>query len=90
MNDQGRLEARIVELEAILKDAVIISDAGASTVHVGSVVTLKDVEYGDVEDYLILGENEFTNEENYISAESPAGKALIGSAPGDVVKYEAP
>ncbi len=92
MNDQGRLEARIVELEAILKDAVIVSDAGAagSTVHVGSVITIKNVATGVEADYLILGENEFTNEENYISAESPAGKVLIGGAPGDVVQYEAP
>lgn len=90
MNDQGRLEARITELEGILKDAIIISESMAGTVHVGSVITLKDIEDGDEDDYVILGENESTTNENYISAESPAGKAIMGKVPGDVVQVEAP
>ncbi len=90
MNDQGRLEARITELEGILKDAIIISESAAGTVHVGSVITLKDIEDGEEDDYVILGENESTTDENYISAESPAGKAIMGKVPGDVVQVEAP
>lgn len=90
MNDQGRLEARITELESILKDAIIISETAAGTVHVGSVITLKDLDDGEEDDYVILGENESTREENYISAESPAGKAIMGKVPGDVVTVEAP
>ncbi len=90
MNDQGRLEARITELEGILKDAIIISESAAGTVHVGSVITLKDLDDGEEDDYVILGENESTTDENYISAESPAGKAIMGKVPGDVVQVEAP
>ncbi len=90
MNDQGRLEARITELEAILKDAVIISASAAGTVHVGSVITLADVDDGEEDDYVILGENESTSEDNYISAESPAGKAIMGKKVGDTVQVEAP
>ena len=90
MNDQGRLEARITELENILKDAIIISDAELDAVHVGSVIVLKDMEDGEEEDYLILGENESTKEENYISAESPAGKMIMGKVPGDTVQVDAP
>ncbi len=90
MNDQGRLEARITELEAILKDAVIISASAAGTVHVGSVITLADVDDDEEEDYVILGENESTTEDNYISAESPAGKAIMGKKVGDTVQVEAP
>lgn len=90
MNDQGRLEARITELEGILKDAIIISDAAAGLIHVGSVVTLKDLDDDEEDDYVILGENESSNDENYISAESPAGKALMGKQAGDTVVVDAP
>ena len=90
MNDQGRLEARISELEGILKDAIIISDAAAGLIHVGSVVTLKDLDDDEEDDYVILGENESSSDENYISAESPAGKALMGKQAGDTVVVDAP
>ena len=90
MNDQGRLEARITELENILKDAVIISDAELDAVHVGSVITLKDLDDGSEEDFLILGENESSKDENYISAESPVGKVIMGKKVGESVQVEAP
>lgn len=90
MNDQGRLEARITELENILKDAIIISDAELDAVHVGSVIILKDMEDSEEEEYVILGENESSKDEDYISAESPAGKAIMGKKEGDVVQVEAP
>ena len=90
MNDQGRLEARITELENILKDAIIISDAELDAVHVGSVIILKDMDDGEEEEYVILGENESSKDENYISAESPAGKAIMGKKEGEVVQVEAP
>ncbi len=90
MNDQGRLEARISELEGILKDAIIISDAAAGLIHVGSVITLKDLDDDEEDDYVILGENESSSDENYISAESPAGKVLMGKQAGDTVVVDAP
>ena len=90
INDQGRLEARITELEGILKDAIIISDAAAGLIHVGSVITLKDLDDEEEDDYVILGENESSSDENYISAESPAGKVLMGKQAGDTVVVDAP
>ncbi|HBL40723.1 MAG TPA: transcription elongation factor GreA [Ruminococcaceae bacterium] len=89
MNDQGRLEARIAEIENILKNSEIISE-GEVGIHIGSVVVLLDVDEDEEEEYVILGENESAPDRSYISAESPVGKQLIGKGVGDEVSVEAP
>lgn len=89
MNDQGRLEARIAEIENILKNSEIITE-GESGIHIGSVVALLDLDEDEEEEYVILGENESTPDRSYISAESPVGKQLIGKNVGDSISVEAP
>ncbi len=89
MNDQGRLEARIAEIENILKNAEIITE-GESGVHIGSVIVLLDLDEDEEEEYVILGENESAPDRSYISAESPVGKQLIGKNVGDSITVEAP
>ena len=89
MNDQGRLEARIAEIENILKNSEIITE-GESGIHIGSVVALLDLDEDEEEEYVILGENESAPDRSYISAESPVGKQLIGKNVGDSITVEAP
>ena len=89
MNDQGRLEARIAEIENILKNSEIITE-GESGIHIGSVVVLLDLDENEEEEYVILGENESAPDRGYISAESPVGKQLIGKNVGDTIIVEAP
>ncbi len=89
MNDQGRLEARIAEIENILKNSEIISESEAG-IHIGSVVVLLDMDEDEEDEYVILGENESAPDRSYISAESPVGKQLIGKGVGDEVSVEAP
>jgi transcription elongation factor GreA len=91
--DQGRMEARIRQLEAMLDQAVIVDDsAGASSgaVAAGSVVTIRYDGDDDTERYLIGSIEERHDELSVISPGSPLGKALIGRRPGDTVTYEAP
>lgn len=91
MNDQAKMEARITELENILKDAVIIvTDESEDIIHLGSIVTLKDLEDDFEDDFVIIGENESAVSGNYISGESPVGKELIGKTVGDTITAEAP
>lgn len=91
-NEQAMLEARIVTIEATLKNAVIIDEEGISNehIHVGSSVKLENITLGREVTYKIVGSNEANPSEGKISDESPVGLALLGHAAGDVVEVEAP
>ena len=91
MNDQGRLVARIAELEAQLKHARIQDESEMSSehVHVGSVVTIKDKK-GKKFTYTITGATESDPFNNKISDLSPICRALIGHKAGATVSVETP
>ncbi len=91
-NEQAKLEARIVEIEAMLKNVEIIEDikGKAKTVVIGVKVKVLDVEYGDEDEYRVVGSTEADSRNGWISDESPMGKALLGKKIGDEVTVEAP
>lgn len=91
-NDQAKVEARIVELEAMLKNAKVIDeeDLNNDIVHIGSKVRVLDVEYNEELDYQVVGSAEADPRSGKISDESPVGRALLGAKVGDVVEAEAP
>ena len=93
-NEQAIVEARIKEIEEILKVVVIVDKADLTTdiVMVGSIVTIIDCEFpedGEVV-YTIVGKTESDPMNNKISDQSPVGKALLGHKKGDTVLVEAP
>ncbi len=90
-NEQAKIEARIVELEKMLEDVVIIEDGVASdTVTIGVTVTVFDVEFEEELTYRVVGPAEADPMNGLISDDSPVGKALVGSKVGDEVTAEAP
>ena len=91
-NEQAKLEARIVEIEAMLKNVEIIEDikGKAKTVVIGVKVKVIDEEFGEEEEYRVVGSTEANSREGKISDESPMGKALLGKKIGDEVTVEAP
>lgn len=91
-NEQAKIEARIVEIEAMLKNVEIIEDVkgNAKTVMVGVKVKVLDEEYGDESEYRVVGSTEAAPQDGKISDESPVGKALMGKKVGDEVIVEAP
>ena len=91
-NEQAKIEARIVEIEAMLKNVEIIEDVkgNAKTVMVGVKVRVLDEEYGDECEYRVVGSTEADPRNGKISDESPVGKALVGKKVGDEVIVEAP
>jgi transcription elongation factor GreA len=87
---QAFLEGRIMTVEAMLKNAVLIESNGPSDIVIlGSQVTV--VEEGfDPETYTIVGSAEANPGDGRISNESPLGKALIGRKAGEKVAFETP
>ena len=87
LNDQAKMEAKIAQLENEMKNARILDESTISTeaIHVGSKVKIRDVEYGDIEEYKILGESQANPDEGIISDQSAVGKALIANKVGDTV-----
>jgi transcription elongation factor GreA len=89
---QGKMEARIRQLEAMLADVVIVDHGLAANgeVSTGTVVALRYVGDEDVERYLIGSIEERREGVAVVSPNSPLGQALVGKKAGDKVTYEAP
>lgn len=87
---QGKLEARIKEIEYTLEHATIIENNNDGSVKVGSNITIKYLEDNEEEEYSIVGTNEADPFANKISNESPIAVAVIGKKQGDVVSVESP
>ncbi len=90
-DDQGRMEARIRQIQHTLENAVIVESQGADgTVTTGSIVSLRYEGEDEVERYLIGSVEERPDDVGVISPGSPLGQALLGRAPGDTVQFDAP
>jgi transcription elongation factor GreA len=87
--DQGFLEGRIQEIEAVLRTAIIVEKTHSDVVIVGSRVTVQEDNY-DPEVYDVVGVKEADPRRNKISNESPIGSALMDHKAGDVVEAETP
>ena len=91
-NEQAFIEGRIQTIEATLHNAQVIEDGTHSSgvINIGSYVTVRDVEFDDVEEYRIVGTSEADPMQNKISNESPLGSALLGKRQGQTIKVDAP
>lgn len=91
MSDQAKLEARISELEHMLKNAKVFDETSLSkdVIHIGSQVVIVDTKKNEFS-YKIVGYAQADPDNGKISDESPVGKALIGKKVGEEVQVEAP
>ncbi|MBP3737182.1 MAG: transcription elongation factor GreA [Lachnospiraceae bacterium] len=89
-DEQRDIEARIEELENILKNAEVVveDEVNTGTVNIGCKVKIHDVKYNEDIEYKIVGSTEADSLQGKISNESPVGRALIGKKVGDVVVVE--
>ena len=91
-NDQAFTEGRILQLENMLKNAVVVdeSEISSDTVSVGSKVKVKDYDFDEEVVYTLVGSAEADPMNFKISNESPVGSALLGKKVGDVVEVTVP
>ena len=89
-DEQRDIEARIDEIEKLLKNVEVIveDDVDVDKINVGCKVCLYDNEFEEEVEYRIVGSTEANSLEGRISNESPLGKALIGKTVGDLVEVE--
>ena len=90
-NEQGMMEARINELESIIKNHVLIeTKAATGVIAMGSTVRFTEDGQDDEESYRIVGPAEADPKAGRVSYESALGKALIGHRVGDQVEVQTP
>ena len=87
-NEQAIVEARIADLEVMLKNVVILdeSEIVKDIISLGSFVKVYDEEFEEELEYTIVGSTEADIDLGKISDESPVGKALIGKKVGEVAE----
>ena len=87
----GLLDGKILRLETILRDAVVVENDGANDmVRIGSKVTIREEGEEEDEIFTIVGQAEANSLEGKISQKSPIGAALLNRRKGDKVKVNTP
>lgn len=89
-DDQAKIEDRIMNLEAILKSAEIVSHKKGGSIAVGSTVVVAKKGAREKLTFSIVGSEEVDMATGKISNKSPLGEALVGKAKGDEAEFETP
>jgi transcription elongation factor GreA len=90
-DEQRDIEARIEEIDKILKNAEVVveDEVDVTVINIGCRIRILDMEYDEELEYKLVGSTEANSLRGKISNESPLGSALIGAKVGDVVNVEA-
>ena len=89
-DEQGKSEARVRQIEAILKSSVVVEGAAVDVVEPGVVVELRYEGDDDTQKYLVGSIEERHDTYDVLSTNSPLGQALLGTSAGKTVTYQGP
>ena len=89
-DEQRDIEARIEELEAILKNAEVVveDEVDFDKINIGCTVKVFDITFDEEMEFKLVGSTEANSLEGKISNESPVGRALLGKKAGETVDVE--
>lgn len=88
--EQSKVEARILQLEEIIKNAEIVNHKKSDIAEIGSEITVQKVGEKEKQIYTLVGSEESDFSKNKISNQSPLGVAMIGKSKGDEFVVETP
>lgn len=89
-DEQGKSEARVRQIEAIIKNAIVVESAAGDVVEPGVVVELRYEDDDDTQKYFVGSIEERHETYDVLSTNSPLGQALLGAEPGSTVTYQGP
>lgn len=89
-DEQAKLEARIAQIEYILKHAEIVHHTKGDVVEAGSTVVLKKGTATTKQEFVLVGSEEADMAAGKLSYSSPLGRALIGKKKGDTFTFDTP
>ncbi len=89
-HEQAVVESRIVELEQMIENAVVIENIKTDCVGIGTKVKIEYIDDDETEEYSIVGSKEADPFENRISNESPIAQAIMGLKVGDIATVASP
>ena len=89
-SEQGKLESRIMEIESILKRAVIIKRSGSANVELGATVVVQKDGDTDTKTFMIVSDTEADLAQGKLSINSPMGLAILGKNAGDSFEMVTP
>lgn len=89
-DEQRDIEARIEEIEKILKNAEVVveDEVDVNVINIGCKVKILDMEFDEELEYKLVGSTEANSLRGKISNESPLGSRLIGKKVGEVVNVD--
>ena len=87
---QAEVENKIIELETMIENAVVITEINTDSVSIGNTVTIKYVDDDETEEYTIVGSKEADPFSNKISNESPIARAILNKKVKDIVSVDSP
>ena len=89
--EQGKLYSKIAEIKNLIENAEIVkASEKKDTVGIGSKVTVRDIEFDEIDTYEVVGSQEADPAMGRISDDSPFGKGLLDRKKGDFVEIDAP
>lgn len=89
--DQGKLEAKILQIEEILRSSEVVSnEGGGDIIEIGSKVIVKKEGDKEEKEYQIVGSTESDMSTGKISNRSPFGQAFFGKKKGDLISFKTP